>query len=238
MSRHSQNKAKSYSKSEKFGYDKTTLHAWNDKQSEFMNAIRDFDLVFAVGYPGTSKTLLSTYMAFEHIDSNSSSINSMVVTRNITDADGSKSIGAIPGEVEDKTRFFLEPIYDNLKNFMKPGRINALKKTTNNVVSFLPYEFIRGRSLDDTFIIVEEAQNFTASQMYSVLTRCGKRSKMVVNGDYLTQRDLPGKFGKSGLEDAINKMQKSSRVAVVNFDKVEYITRSDLVKDVILSYYG
>ena len=236
MGRKSSKSSSDKSSSNKFSNDKYPISALNDVQAELMDNIDDYDLCFAIGYPGVAKTLISVYKAFDYYDDYHSPINKIIVTRNITDADGSKSVGYLKGGLDEKIAPFLEPIWDVMRVFMSPGRVNYIK--AGNTVEFIPYEYIRGRTFDDAFIIVEEAQNFTAHQMYTVLTRAGKRSKMVVNGDYMTQRDLSAKFGKSGLEDAVQKLQYSNNVGISKFNHPNHIARSGVAKDVILAYYG
>lgn len=228
--------AKRHHKSEKFNHDKISIHPRNHKQQELMEFIDEKQLTFAIGYPGTAKTLWSIYKAIEMFDDHNSPINKIVVTRNNCDAEGSKSIGSLPGTLEEKTDIFLNPIYDNLQVFMSPGRIKYVQN--NATIEFIPYEYILGRSLQNTFLIIEEAQNCTSTQLYKMLTRIGSNGKIVVNGDYMTQRDLPSKYGRCGLEDALHKLSKLDSVGVVNFDSIDYVEREGIVRDIILAYFG
>ena len=229
-------RTKKKSSKQELNQDKWPLQPLNDKQEEYMDAIDNYDLVFGVGFPGTAKSLIALYKAFEYFDDRNCSIDKIVVIRNIVDADGSKSVGALPGTLEEKIEPLMRPIYRNLKCFMTDGRIDYIKN--KNQIEFIPYEFLRGESLNDTFIICEEAQNFSSTQMYTVLTRIGERSKMVVNGDYHTQRDLQSRYGVSGLQEAVHKLMNLPNIGLVVFDDPEYIVRSGLVKDIVVAYYG
>lgn len=219
-------------------HDKWKINPLNNKQAEYMDAIDTHQLVISCGYPGTAKTLIAIYKAFEYLDDRGSSINKIIVCRNICDNEGSKTIGMLPGTLEEKIDPLMSAIYDNMKCFMTDGRIKYIKSKGSKIIEFVPYEYIRGRSFEDSFIIVEEAQNFLSDQMYSILTRIGERSKMVVNGDYKTQRDLSSRYGESGLKEALIKTKQLNSVKMVLFDKPEYIERSPIVKDIIMAYYG
>lgn len=212
------------------GYDKVALKPRNDKQRLALEAIDDNSATFLRGVPGCCKTLLSVYKAIEYLDNRY--IDNIYVTKaNVKNA-GEDGWGALPGTIEEKSDIHLEPIYDSLRVFVSPGRIEYIR--SKRIFEFLPLSYLRGRTLRNCFLIVEEAQNMTAHAVYTVLSRIGEDSKVVFTGDE-AQRDLRAKFGKSGLEDAISRIQHLEDVGVIEFG-FDDIQRSDFAKRIIMSY--
>ena len=195
------------------------------------------DLIFATGYPGTAKTLLALYKAFELLDDDNSSINKIYYAKPKVCIAGEQNLGALPGTLEEKTMPYLNAVRNNLEKFMSPGRIELLMKARGKEDSqfeFLPFDFLRGMTYDDAFIIVDEAQNMTAHTAYTVASRIGERSKMVFTGDG-NQRDLNKKHGTSGLQDALQRLGHMDFVGHINFE-YDDITRSKRAKQIIGAY--
>src|SRR5713226_4094646 len=196
-------------------------------QRRYLEAIERNDLVFGVGPAGTGKTYLAVAMAVGALTSKR--VSRIILTRPAVEA--GERLGFLPGTLQEKVDPYLRPLYDALHDMLEPDKVEKLLERA--AIEVAPIAFMRGRTLNDSFIILDEAQNSTAEQMKMVLTRQGFNSKMVVNGD-VTQIDLPvGK--RSGLLNALDVLQGIPGISLVNFDERD-VVRHDLVQRIVKAY--
>jgi len=196
-------------------------------QAKYVNAISNNDLVFCIGPAGTGKTYLAVSLALSTMKSGY--LKKIVLARPAVEA--GERLGFLPGDIQAKVNPYLRPLYDALADMVEIGQVK--KYIENDLIEILPLAFMRGRTLDDSFIILDEAQNCTVKQMKTFLTRFGIRTKVVVTGD-ITQVDLPT-GEKSGLIDVQERLK-----GVYGVDFV-YLTRRDivrhrLVRDIVDAY--
>jgi len=204
-----------------------TVRPKTEGQARYIKAIRDNDLVFCIGPAGTGKTYLAVSLALSTMKSGY--LKKIVLARPAVEA--GERLGFLPGDIQAKVNPYLRPLYDALADMIEIGQVK--KYIENDLIEILPLAFMRGRTLNDSFIILDEAQNCTARQMKTFLTRFGIRTKVVVTGD-ITQVDLPS-GEKSGLIDVQERLKGVSGVDFV------YLTRSDvvrhrLVRDIVEAY--
>jgi phosphate starvation-inducible protein PhoH and related proteins len=195
-------------------------------QRRYLEAIERNDLVFGVGPAGTGKTYLAVAMAVSALLSKQ--VSRIVLTRPAVEA--GERLGFLPGTLQEKVDPYLRPLYDALFDMLDSERVEKLLE--HNVIEVAPIAFMRGRTLNDSFIILDEAQNSTAEQMKMVLTRQGFNSKMVVNGD-ITQIDLAGK--RSGLIDATEVLRGVEGISFVQFNELD-VVRHPLVQRIVRAY--
>jgi phosphate starvation-inducible PhoH-like protein len=212
-------------KSRSFG--KKVLAPKTVNQRRYVDAIERYDLTFGVGPAGTGKTYLAVAMAVSAFLNKK--VSRIILTRPAVEA--GERLGFLPGTLQEKIDPYLRPLYDALFDMMDAEKVEKLVE--RNAIEIAPLAFMRGRTLNDCFIILDEAQNTTAEQMKMVLTRQGFNSKMVVTGDQ-TQIDLPG--GKrSGLLEAIDVLRGVDGIAFVNFDERD-VVRHTLVQRIVKAY--
>ncbi|MGA3043690.1 MAG: PhoH family protein [Bryobacteraceae bacterium] len=196
-------------------------------QRRYLEAIERNDLVLGVGPAGTGKTYLAVAMAVSALLSKR--VSRIILTRPAVEA--GERLGFLPGTLQEKVDPYLRPLYDALFDMMESEKVDKLLE--RNTIEVAPIAFMRGRTLNDSFIILDEAQNSTTEQMKMVLTRTGFNSKMVVNGD-ITQIDLPpGK--RSGLIDAIEVLRGVEGISMVQFDERD-VVRHNLVQRIVKAY--
>jgi len=196
-------------------------------QKEYTDAIRQSEVVFGVGPAGTGKTYLAVAMAVDAL--NRGEANRIILTRPVVEA--GESLGFLPGDVMAKVDPYFKPLYDSLYEMLDPTKFQT--HLERGIIEIAPLAFMRGRTLNDAFIILDEAQNTTPQQMKMFLTRLGFGSRIVVTGD-VTQIDLPqGKV--SGLEDARSKLSGVEGVEFVNLGRDD-IVRSELVMRIVDAY--
>jgi phosphate starvation-inducible PhoH-like protein len=196
-------------------------------QKEYIDAIRKFDIVFGIGPAGTGKTYLAMAMAVSFLTKGD--VNRIILTRPAVEA--GESLGFLPGDLYEKVNPYLRPLYDALHDMMRYEKASRLIQ--QGAIEVAPLAFMRGRTLNDSFVILDEAQNTTSEQMKMFLTRLGFSSKAVITGD-ITQIDLPN--GKvSGLVEARDILQPIEGIRFVHFTKKD-VVRHRLVQDIIKAY--
>lgn len=196
-------------------------------QKIYLNNIKTKDVTFGVGPAGTGKTYLAVAMAVKAFKNKE--VNRIVITRPAVEA--GESLGFLPGDLQMKVDPYLRPLYDSLYDIL--GAETYLKYKENGLIEVAPLAYMRGRTLDDSFIILDEAQNTTREQMKMFLTRFGFGSKVVVNGD-ITQIDLP-KGKESGLKHALKVLKDVDEIGVVRLSAKD-VVRHSLVKRIIDEY--
>ncbi len=196
-------------------------------QRIYIDAIRTYDIVFAIGPAGTGKTYLAVAMALEALSQRR--VSRLILTRPAVEA--GERLGFLPGTMIEKVHPYLRPLYDALYDFLDVDRVESLYQ--KGVIEIAPLAFMRGRTLNDAFIILDEAQNTTSEQMKMFLTRIGFNSKVVITGD-ITQVDLPP-GQTSGLREAVQILQHIEGLRFVFFDTTD-VVRHPLVKEIIEAY--
>jgi phosphate starvation-inducible PhoH-like protein len=196
-------------------------------QRRYLDAIEIYDMVFGIGPAGTGKTYLAVAMAVSAL--NNKKVNRIVLARPAVEA--GERLGFLPGTLQEKVDPYLRPLYDALYDLMDPEKVDRFLE--KNVIEIAPIAFMRGRTLNDSFIILDEAQNTTSEQMKMFVTRLGFNSKAVITGD-ITQIDLPS-ARKSGLVEAA-EILKSVEGVSFNYFTEEDVVRHHLVQRIIRAY--
>ncbi len=208
-------------------FGKKALTPKSINQRRYLEAIERNDMVFGVGPAGTGKTYLAVAMAVSALVNKQ--VTRIILTRPAVEA--GERLGFLPGTLQEKVDPYLRPLYDALYDMLESDRVEKLLE--RNVIEVAPIAFMRGRTLNDSFIILDEAQNSTPEQMKMILTRQGFGSKMVVNGD-ITQIDLPN-VRRSGLIDAIEVLKGVEGISFVQFDERD-VVRHSLVQRIVKAY--
>lgn len=208
-------------------FGKKTLAPKSVNQRRYLEAIERNDLVFGVGPAGTGKTYLAVAMAVSALIGKK--ISRIILTRPAVEA--GERLGFLPGTLQEKVDPYLRPLYDALFEMLEQEKVEKLLE--RNIIEVAPLAFMRGRTLNDSFIILDEAQNTTPEQMKMVLTRQGFNSKMIVNGD-VTQIDLPN-GRRSGLLEAVDVLKGVEGISFVKFDERD-VVRHPLVQRIVKAY--
>jgi phosphate starvation-inducible PhoH-like protein len=198
-------------------------------QGKYLEAIEKNDMIFGVGPAGTGKTYLAVAMAVAAM--NAKKVSRIILVRPAVEA--GERLGFLPGSLQEKVDPYLRPLYDALYDLCEPEKVD--KMLEKNIIEVAPLAFMRGRTLSDAFIIMDEAQNTTTEQMKMFLTRLGANSKAVITGD-ITQIDLPNPK-KSGLVEAINLLKGVEGIQFCHFEDVD-VVRHSLVQRIIRAYEG
>lgn len=196
-------------------------------QKKYVDAIKKNTIVLGVGPAGTGKTYLAVALAVKAFKSHE--VQKIILTRPAVEA--GEKLGFLPGDLQDKVYPYLRPLYDALFDMF--GAEAFARYMEKNIIEVAPLAYMRGRTLDDAFVILDEAQNTTSEQIKMFLTRLGTNSKMVITGD-ITQIDLPEK-NKSGLIEAMKVLQKIDDIAIMRFTEKD-VVRHRLVQDIIKAY--
>ncbi len=204
-----------------------TIYPKTKNQEIFLKEMRSKDIVFAVGPAGTGKTYLAVAYAVSLFVEGK--INRLILSRPAVEA--GERLGFLPGDMKEKIDPYLRPLYDALYEMMPGEEID--RKMVNNLIEIAPLAFMRGRTLNKSFIILDEAQNTLSTQMKMFLTRLGQNSKMVITGD-LSQKDLPDN-AKSGMQDAMEKLEKVKDIGFVHLNSSD-VCRHTLVEKIINAY--
>lgn len=206
---------------------KRTVQPRSVNQRKYVEAIEQSDMTFGVGPAGTGKTYLAVAMAVSAM--NAKKVSRIVLVRPAVEA--GERLGFLPGSLQEKVDPYLRPLYDALYDLLEPEKVD--KMLEKNVIEVAPLAFMRGRTLNDAFIIMDEAQNTTIEQMKMFLTRMGNNSKAVITGD-ITQIDLPNPR-RSGLLDAINVLEGVEGIRFCHFEDVD-VVRHALVQRIVRAY--
>lgn len=200
----------------------------NYSQRQYVQMIKNNDLTFGIGPAGTGKTYLAVVMAVAALKRRE--VDRLILTRPAVEA--GESLGFLPGDLKEKVDPYLRPIYDALNSILGAEHVERLIE--RGVIEIAPLAYMRGRTLDKAFVILDEAQNTTRAQMKMFLTRLGFGSKMIVNGD-ASQIDLPKGHSQSGLVDAENRLKGLPHITFVNFDAND-VVRHPVVSEIIRAY--
>lgn len=196
-------------------------------QRHYVNAMKSRDLVFSIGPAGTGKTYLAVVMAVTALKNGT--VSKIILTRPAVEA--GENLGFLPGDLKEKVDPYLRPLYDALHDIL--GSEHTLRLMERGTIEIAPLAYMRGRTLDDAFVILDEAQNTTQAQMKMFLTRLGFGSKMIITGD-TSQIDLP-KGAKSGLVEAENVLKDVSGISFVHLEQAD-VVRHPLVGRIIEAY--
>ncbi|HEY0139147.1 MAG TPA: PhoH family protein [Nannocystis sp.] len=208
---------------------KKTIVPRTRTQGTYMEALARDDLIFALGPAGTGKTYLAVAQAVQQLIGGS--VDRLILSRPAVEA--GERLGFLPGDMKEKVDPYLRPLYDALYDMLPTEQVE--RRIASGEIEIAPIAFMRGRTLSDAFIILDEAQNTTPQQMKMFLTRFGMRSRMVVCGDPL-QIDLPNP-GMSGLADAVGRLEGISRIATIRFGAKD-VVRHPLVGRIVEAYEG
>lgn len=210
-----------------YGKNGNPIKAKTKNQKNLVTCCEQNDIVFAVGPAGTGKTYTAVALAMRALKSKL--VKKIILTRPAVEA--GEHLGFLPGDMKEKVDPYLRPLYDALDDMLPAEKLNFF--ITNRIIEVAPLAFMRGRTLDHAFIILDEAQNCTSSQLKMFLTRIGPSAKAIITGD-LSQVDLPG-HQKSGLRKALHILQPISGIGQL-FLTSEDVVRHRLVKEIINSY--
>ncbi|MBW4669238.1 MAG: PhoH family protein [Cyanomargarita calcarea GSE-NOS-MK-12-04C] len=197
------------------------------RQRQYINSLRRQDLIFCSGPAGTGKTFLAVVVAVQALLSNE--FEKIILTRPAVEA--GEKLGFLPGDLQQKVNPYLRPLYDAINEFIDPEKVPNLME--RGVIEVAPLAYMRGRTLNNAFVIVDEAQNTTPAQMKMVLTRLGFRSRMVITGD-MTQTDLPI-HQQSGLGVALHALKRVEGIAFCEFSQKD-VVRHPLVQRIVAAY--
>jgi len=208
-------------------FGRRTVQPKSVNQRRYLEAIENHDMVFGIGPAGTGKTYLAVAMAISALQSKR--VNRIILARPAVEA--GERLGFLPGTLQDKIDPYLRPLYDALYDLLEPEKVDRYLE--KNVIEIAPIAFMRGRTLNDSFVILEEAQNTTSEQMKMFVTRLGFNSKAVITGD-VTQIDLPN-ARRSGLLEAAEVLKNVEGLTFAYFDDTD-VVRHQLVQRIIRAY--
>jgi phosphate starvation-inducible PhoH-like protein len=206
---------------------KPHINPKTQNQKLYIEAMRTHDITFGLGPAGTGKTYLAVAMAVSNLKERR--ISRIILTRPAVEA--GEALGFLPGDLKEKILPYLRPLYDALQDMLEPGDIE--RWTERGILEVAPLAYMRGRTLPNSFMILDEAQNTTREQMFMFLTRLGEGSKCVVTGD-LTQIDLPP-AKKSGIVEAVRILEHVPGIAFHRFVENDAL-RHPMVKDIVKAY--
>jgi len=209
---------------------KKTIVPRSATQTDYMRALVRDDIVFALGPAGTGKTYIAVAQAVSQLITGS--VQRLILSRPAVEA--GEKLGFLPGDMKDKVDPYLRPLYDALNDCMPPEQVQ--RRIDNGEIEIAPIAFMRGRTLSDAFVILDEAQNTTREQMKMFLTRFGQNSRMVVCGDP-RQVDIPGGDQMSGLADAVSKLEGTEGFGTIRFTAAD-VVRHPIVGRIVEAYEG
>jgi phosphate starvation-inducible protein PhoH and related proteins len=196
-------------------------------QRNYVEAIHKHDIVFGIGPAGTGKTYLAVAMAVSALKKDQ--VSRIILTRPAVEA--GEALGFLPGELEQKIAPYLRPLYDALRDMLEPEEIE--RSIARQTIEVAPLAYMRGRTLNNAFVILDEAQNTTTEQMFMLLTRIGPHSKCVITGD-VTQIDLPTNK-RSGVVEALQALKNIPGISIVYLHERD-VVRHELVRSIIIAY--
>ena len=208
-------------------FGKKSIAPKSANQKRYIEALETYDMVFAIGPGGTGKTYLAVAMAVSALLAKE--VNRIILARPAVEA--GERLGFLPGTIQEKVDPYMRPLYDALHDLLEADKLERFLE--KDIIEVAPLAFMRGRTLNDSFVILDEAQNTTSEQMKMFLTRLGFNSKAVITGD-VTQIDLP-ESRKSGLVEAIDVVGKIEGIALIYFDERD-VVRHSLVQRIIKAY--
>ena len=206
---------------------KAPIVARSAGQRNYVEAIDKHDIVFGIGPAGTGRTYLAVAMAVSALKKDQ--VSRIILTRPAVEA--GEALGFLPGELEQKIAPYLRPLYDALRDMLEPEEIE--RSIARQTIEVAPLAYMRGRTLNNAFVILDEAQNTTTEQMFMLLTRIGPRSKCVITGD-VTQIDLPANK-RSGVVEALQALKNVPGISIVYFNERD-VVRHELVRSIITAY--
>ncbi len=209
---------------------KKTIVPRSATQIEYMRALASRDVIFALGPAGTGKTYVAVAQAVSQLITGS--VQRLILSRPAVEA--GERLGFLPGDMKDKVDPYLRPLYDALYDCMPPEQVE--RRLASGEIEIAPIAFMRGRTLAESFIILDEAQNTTPAQMKMFLTRFGQNSRMVICGDP-NQVDIPGGPQMSGLNDAVGRLEGIDGIAVTRFTSAD-VVRHPIVGRIVEAYEG
>lgn len=209
------------------GNDGLLVRARTDNQQKFVGIVKENDMVFALGPSGTGKTYTAVALAVKALKNKE--VRKIILTRPAVEA--GENLGFLPGDLKEKLDPYLQPLFDALRDMIPPEKLKYYME--NGVIQIAPLAYMRGRTLDNAWVILDEAQNATRNQMKMFLTRMGQSAKFVITGD-MSQIDLP-KNQQSGLLEAYSILKNVKGIGMIEFDKADVI-RHKLVKKVLEAY--
>lgn len=210
-----------------YGNDGKPIKARTTNQKKMVELCVENDLVFAIGPAGTGKTYTAVALAVKALKDKA--VRRIVLCRPAVEAE--EKLGFLPGDMRDKLNPYLQPLYDALQDMLQPRKLQEYIDT--NVIQIAPLAYMRGRTLNDAFVILDEAQNATLNQLKMFLTRMGEHAKFIVTGD-VTQIDLPDK-SRSGLSKTVAMLEKTKGITTINFNQKD-IVRHRLVSTIIAAF--
>lgn len=222
-----QNELEDYHPSKPLNLSKRSVTPKTLNQHEYIKAINKYDLVFGIGPAGTGKTYLAMAMALSFLQNKT--VDRIILTRPAVEA--GEKLGFLPGDIQEKINPYLRPLYDALFDLIKAEQAQGL--IDRGTIEIAPLAYMRGRTLNSSFIILDEAQNTTKEQMKMILTRAGFDSKLVVTAD-ITQIDLP-QPSKSGVIHAMNILNKIDEISFIHFNDKD-VVRHPLVQKIVKAY--
>lgn len=210
-----------------YGNDGKPIKARTTNQKKMVELCVENDLVFAIGPAGTGKTYTAVALAVKALKDKA--VRRIILCRPAVEAE--EKLGFLPGDMRDKLNPYLQPLYDALQDMLQPRKLQEYIDT--NVIQIAPLAYMRGRTLNDAFVILDEAQNATLNQLKMFLTRMGEHAKFIVTGD-VTQIDLPDK-SRSGLSKTVSMLEKTKGITTINFNQKD-IVRHRLVSTIIAAF--
>lgn len=218
---------KSYIEEQEFVGKTPKLVPKTEGQYHYMEAIKNNTIILTEGPAGTGKTFIATMLAMEALKRDNSL--KLILTRPIVEA--GEKVGFLPGTIEEKYEPYLQPFQHVIEKYYKPGYLDYILKKKSGPIYPTPLCYMRGMTFENSWVILDEAQNTTVTQMKLFLTRLGSGSKLIINGD-TDQVDIKE---RSGLRDAIDRMKGIPGVAVITFDEEDCV-RHDLIKYILQAY--
>jgi phosphate starvation-inducible protein PhoH and related proteins len=209
---------------------KKTIVPRSAMQIDYMRALTKTDIIFALGPAGTGKTYIAVAQAVSQLMTGS--VQRLILSRPAVEA--GERLGFLPGDMKEKVDPYLRPIYDALYDCMPPEQVE--RRIASGEIEIAPIAFMRGRTLGDAFVILDEAQNTTPAQMKMFLTRFGQNSRMVICGDP-RQVDIPGGDAQSGLADAVRRLEGVDGIAMIRFTAAD-VVRHPIVGRIVEAYEG